>query len=89
MPLPPTSVLEQLIYDADVVAQGGVLAPDAAARLRARAAALAVAIDSYIRAATVVVTATNAPGQVVVTDPVTGTGATTTPGSVTGTGTIT
>jgi hypothetical protein len=86
MALLPVSALSELIFQADLAAQGGVSSPEALANMQTRANGIAAAIDAFVRSSTVIVTATNAPGQLVVTDPVTGTGATTTPGSVTGTG---
>jgi hypothetical protein len=51
---------------------------------------IATAVDAYIKTATVTVTGVNSPGQLVVTagTPAAQTGATTTPGVVSGTGII-
>jgi hypothetical protein len=89
MALPPVSVLAEMIFQADLSAQRGVSSPEALENMRIRANAIATALDTFVRSATVVVTATNAAGQAVVTDTVTGVGATTTPGAVSGTGVIT
>ena len=82
--------LANTIYSIDVESQGGDLAPEAAARIRARANKLAQAIMVFVKSGTVTTTSTVAAGIPVVTSgsPTSQTGATISTGQASGTGTI-